>query len=325
MTAMQIVVGITTMKGVEWQDTSKYQIMLCLVVIMGTVQGFQFLTVCVQLFIGKDVRVRRSRSLACCQGFFMTVLPLVVALCELALLIWFYTQTDKLFFAAWLTINCLLNVFGPAIYVSSLETIRKEQLNTLVSFQYHGTTDEVQANSRVEVDGFRRPLELSDDYYALAFCSNITYYMQRYNITLEEQINYLINVLIIFVMQLVLVFSVFYFIVHEEGQSEGFMAQMHIEVLVVRIVCAFLMHLESEPEVRQALAMFKYGLNQTKTKPTVIDLCRRAFEEIVFIKHHSGNPALFKWLTRDEAAFLRRHKRPVWKADSRGNEFSVTP
>ena len=39
----------------------------------------------------------------------------------------------------------------------------------------------MQANSRVEVDGFRRPLELSDDYYALAFCSNITYYMQRYN------------------------------------------------------------------------------------------------------------------------------------------------
>lgn len=58
----------------------------------------------------------------------------------------------------------------------------------------------MQVASRVEVDGFRRPLELSDDYYALAFCSNITYYIQRYNITMEEQINYLINVLIIFVM-----------------------------------------------------------------------------------------------------------------------------
>ena len=99
---------------------------------------------------------------------------------------------------------------------------------------------------------------------------------------------------------------------------------MHIEVMVVRIVCAFLMHLESEPEVRQALAMFKYGLNQTKTKQTVIDLCNRAFEEIVFIKHQSGNPELFKWLTKEDAAFLRRNNQPVWNKDSMGNEFSVT-
>lgn len=102
------------------------------------------------------------------------------------------------------------------------------------------------------------------------------------------------------------------------------MAQMHIEVMVVRIVCAFLMHLESEPEVRQALAMFKFGLNQTKTKQTVIELCNRAFEEIVFIKDDSGNPELFKWLTREEADTVRKSKRPIWKTDHNGNEYSVS-
>lgn len=33
-------------------------------------------------------------------------------------LIWFYMYTDARFFSIWLTINFLLNVMGPIIYVS---------------------------------------------------------------------------------------------------------------------------------------------------------------------------------------------------------------
>lgn len=49
--------------------------------------------------------------------------------------------------------------------------------------------------------------------------------------------------------------------------ATGYMAMMHVDVMIPRLICAFLMHLLMEPEVRQALAMLKYVINHKKIRP----------------------------------------------------------
>jgi hypothetical protein len=58
------------------------------------------------------------------------------------------------------------------------------------------------------------------------------------------------------------------------------MTMMHVDVIVVRLVCAYLMHMQSEPEIRQALAMIKYALNHARHKGSVIDLTEKIVEEL---------------------------------------------
>jgi hypothetical protein len=50
------------------------------------------------------------------------------------------------------------------------------------------------------------------------------------------------------------------------------MAMMHFDNMLVRLICGYLMHMISEPEVRQALSMLKYVLNHTKSRGYLIKL-----------------------------------------------------
>jgi hypothetical protein len=38
---------------------------------------------------------------------------------------------------------------------------------------------------------------------------------------------------------------------------------LHYDVTVTRLICAFLMHMISEPEVKQAIGLIKYVLNHS--------------------------------------------------------------
>jgi len=53
-------------------------------------------------------------------------------------------------------------------------------------------------------------------------------------------------------------------------KDEGFLAMMHFDVTLTRITLSFLMHMQSEPEVRQALKMWKYVLNHGKARGSII-------------------------------------------------------
>lgn len=78
----------------------------------------------------------------------------------------------------------------------------------------------------------------------------IAYYRRRYQITYDEKSTYFSNCLIVFTMQTILCVSVFYYMTNEDNQDTGFLASMHVDVMIPRFVCAILMHLASEPEVR---------------------------------------------------------------------------
>jgi len=47
---------------------------------------------------------------------------------------------------------------------------------------------------------------------------------------------------------------------------------MHFDVMLARLLCAFLMHMLSEPEVRQAIRMWKFVLNHGKARGSAVKL-----------------------------------------------------
>ena len=50
---------------------------------------------------------------------------------------------------------------------------------------------------------------------------------------------------------------------------------MHVDITMTRILLAFLMHMQAEPEIRQAVRMWKYVLNHGKARGSIIDLYKQ--------------------------------------------------
>jgi hypothetical protein len=46
----------------------------------------------------------------------------------------------------------------------------------------------------------------------------------------------------------------------------------HFDVTLSKILLSFLMHMQSEPEIRQALRMWRYVLNHGKARGSIIKL-----------------------------------------------------
>jgi len=129
----------------------------------------------------------------------------------------------------------------------------------MIIFEQLTVEEEVDGKQIIERQAVRRELEIAQDFYALTFCSFIQYYRNKYQITLDERVQYMVNCCLIFLLQSCLLLCVFYFIKKtQEEEVNGFMAMMHVDVLLTRFVLGWLMHMNSEPEVRQAMSMFKY-------------------------------------------------------------------
>ena len=61
----------------------------------------------------------------------------------------------------------------------------------------------------------------------------------------------MVNVIMIYMLQCILLFCVFYFVKRQQLENnQGYMSMMHVDVLLTRFVCSWLMHMASEPEVR---------------------------------------------------------------------------
>jgi hypothetical protein len=71
------------------------------------------------------------------------------------------------------------------------------------------------------------------------------------------------NVVQIFGIQILLMVLVYYSITENQKSSSGFLMMLHLDVTVTRLICAFLMHLISEPEIKKAISLLKYVLNHS--------------------------------------------------------------
>lgn len=59
------------------------------------------------------------------------------------------------------------------------------------------------------------------------------------------------------------------------SNTSGYLFMMNFDVTLTRVLCAFLMHMLSEPEVRQAMRLFKYVLNHTKGRGKMLRLYKK--------------------------------------------------
>ena len=56
---------------------------------------------------------------------------------------------------------------------------------------------------------------------------------------------------------------------------------VHFDILICRFILAQVVHLRQEPEIRQALQMWKYVLNHSKAKGSLIQLLKKCSDEVV--------------------------------------------
>lgn len=57
--------------------------------------------------------------------------------------------------------------------------------------------------------------------------------------------------------------------------SEGFFLMGDLEVVTTRFTSAIVLHMVTEPEVRQALRLWKYAINHVKVQSSMVDLYTR--------------------------------------------------
>jgi hypothetical protein len=87
------------------------------------------------------------------------------------------------------------------------------------------------------------------------------------------------------------------------------MAMMHVDVLLTRFVCGWLMHMASEPEVRQAMAMFKYVLQHTRERGSIINLTRKVLDKVIFIRDEKKKPAEYDYVYLKNSEMRNKYKR----------------
>lgn len=109
-----------------------------------------------------------------------------------------------------------------------------------------------------EDDGEYR-LEISNDYYAMAFCTTLDIAREQCpNLSEYGYLKYFYNVMFVVIMQVSLLFFVSLELWYEPVYAS------HFYILVPRFMCAVLLHMTVEPEVRQAIQMYKYFIDHNK-------------------------------------------------------------
>jgi len=96
---------------------------------------------------------------------------------------------------------------------------------------------------------------------------------------------------------------------------------MHVDVLLTRFVCGWLMHMASEPEVRQSMAMFKYVLQHTRERGYIIDITRRVLDKVIFIIEPGKKPVDYDYVYLDTDAEFKRYRRAGQVPDDTTEQF----
>jgi len=84
----------------------------------------------------------------------------------------------------------------------------------------------------------------------MTFCAFMKHYRDKLSITHEQKSMFFVNVVFVFGIQILLIALQYYDLTLTAVAPGGYLAMMHFDVLLTRVLCAFLMHMLSEPEVR---------------------------------------------------------------------------
>jgi hypothetical protein len=120
-----------------------------------------------------------------------------------------------------------------------------------------------------------KKLQIGGDYYALSFCAFIKHFRDKHSITPAQKSMFFVNVSFIFGIQLALLTLAYYDMMVSLKTNGNFLVMMHFDISLTRVLLAFLMHMQAEPEIRQALRMWKYVLNHGKARGSIIELYKK--------------------------------------------------
>lgn len=180
----------------------------------------------------------------------------------------------------------------------------------MITWEKLDIEEKIDGTLVIEQNGVRRNLEIEPDYYSASYCTFIQYYRLKYQVTIDQKVIYMVNVIMIYCLQCILLFCVFYFVKRKQlEENSGYMTMMHVDVLLTRFICGWLMHMASEPEVRQAMAMFKYVLQHTRQRGQIINLTRRVLDKVIFIEEKGKKPVEYDWVYLKDDAEFNRYRR----------------
>jgi hypothetical protein len=202
--------------------------------------------------------------LTCLQVFCNVLLPLLTVLGEF---VWLFLLKDLQhhFWYKWVLCDIIMCGVGTVAYLVQIERI---------NFEHKEASETYLKLEDKEVKNTHAPeyLDVSADYYALSFCSMMKHYRKKARITQEQKASFFVNVLFIFLIQITLLALAYFNMTQQTTKSGGFWVMVHFDIQVCRMVLSILAHLQSEPELRQALLMWRYVLNHGKAKGSIIDL-----------------------------------------------------
>ena len=203
----------------------------------------------------------------------MIVMPVFSILGNAAVIGWTYDFSRDRLHYKWLISDIGLNLMACIFYLQYLERIEQEQSETnelYESLANQEDTDEPEANKEYRV------LDIKQDYYSVTFLTFIQHYRESFTITDESMSIYIVNVVTVFVLQMILVIFTYYFMVNKNEKEGYYLVLMHHDVILTRMIVSFLMHMKSEPEIRQALKMLKYVINHQPAKGKIQKLYRQS-------------------------------------------------
>ncbi len=150
----------------------------------------QWVTINLQLFSSKQMRMRKAAILACMTVLFNFLIPSVSSI---GLFMWLIVRRNYYYELAfkWIMCDLVLCTFGSIAFLIKLERIAFEQ--------YESSEASIKKHDRsgpksTEIE----PLVIDKDYYALAFCSMMKHYKKKASITKEQQAGFFVNVCFIF-------------------------------------------------------------------------------------------------------------------------------
>ena len=112
----------------------------------------------------------------------------------------------------------------------------------------------------------------------------------------------------------------------QEQEESHYMAMMHVDVVLPRLICAFLVHLLMEPDVKQALSMLKYVINHRKIRGSLQELCDKVFKEkIYFIRDKFRKPSEYLYVEKSKvkANDVYINAKYIMCKDKNGKEVPV--
>jgi hypothetical protein len=164
---------------------------------------------CLQLFVNKKYRKDYPEFLTSLQIYLLFVIPGILITIQTLLLIFIGSFKSSIYYF-WTIADIIMNFSSIVSFLFLMQNFTNDHMQNMVNNEQLELEHLAETDNKKHLEYHER-LELDKDYYAIAFCTFISYYKNKFQITHSERNNYVVNIIIIFSFQSYLLFSLLYF------------------------------------------------------------------------------------------------------------------